>query len=233
VSSISGGPSWPASLPVVAYSAAVAESVIFDCDGVLVDTELVGNGVLAELITELGIPTTREQAIATYMGRSMASCLAMLEQQLGEPPPADLADRYRAGVEAGWRRDLQPVPGVVEALDALSLPNCVASSGDHERIRLTLGLTGLLPRFEGRIFSATEVEHGKPAPDLFLHAASRMGFDPAATAVVEDTVPGVQAGRAAGMRVLAFARLVSADDLAAAGGEVFDDMRDLPRLLAG
>jgi HAD superfamily hydrolase (TIGR01509 family) len=210
----------------------VAESVIFDCDGVLVDTELVGNGVLADLITELGIPLTREQAIATYMGRSMASCLAMLEQQLGHPPPADFAARYRERVEEGWRRDLAPVPGVVDALDAIELPTCVASSGEHSRMRLTLGLTGLLPRFEGRIFSATEVEHGKPAPDLFLHAASQMGFDPATTAVVEDTVPGVQAGRAAGMRVLAFARLVSADDLSAAGGEVFDDMRDLPDLLA-
>ena len=211
---------------------AVAASVIFDCDGVLVDTEPVGNAVLAELISELGIPTTREQAIATYMGRSMDSCLTMLEQRLGQPPPSDFAARYRIGVEAGWRCELRPVPGVVEALDAIELPNCVASSGEHERIRLTLGLTGLLPRFEGRIFSATEVEHGKPAPDLFLHAAARMGFEPATTVVVEDTVPGVQAGRAAGMRVLAFARLVMADDLAAAGGEVFDDMRALPGLLA-
>jgi HAD superfamily hydrolase (TIGR01509 family) len=210
----------------------VAASVIFDCDGVLVDSEPVGNAVLAELVAELGIPTTREQAIATYMGRSMASCLAILEQRLGRPPPADFPERYRVGVEAAWRRELQPVPGIVEALDAIELPSCVASSGDHERIRLTLGLTGLLPRFEGRIFSATEVEHGKPAPDLFLHAASRMGFEPAETTVVEDTVPGVRAGRAAGMRVLAFARLVAADDLAAAGGEVFDDMRALPALLA-
>jgi HAD superfamily hydrolase (TIGR01509 family) len=208
-------------------------SVIFDCDGVLVDSEPVGNAVLAELITELGIPTTPQQSIEKYMGRSMASCLAMLEQQLGHPPPADFAERYRVGVEAAWRRDLQPVPGIVEALDAIDLPKCVASSGEHERMQLTLGLTGLLPRFDGHLFSATEVEHGKPAPDLFLHAAAEMGFDPATTAVVEDTVPGVQAGRAAGMRVLAFARLVAADDLAAAGGEVFDDMRALPALLAG
>lgn len=209
----------------------MAESVIFDCDGVLVDSEPVGNAVLAELISELGIPTTPEQSIATYMGRSMASCLTMLEAELGQPPPADFADRYRAGVEARWRRELRPVPGVVEALEEIDLPSCVASSGEHERMRLTLGLTGLLPRFEGRIFSATEVERGKPAPDLFLHAASAMGFDRAATVVVEDTVPGVLAGRAAGMRVLAFARLVAADDLAAAGGDVFDDMRALPGLL--
>ena len=209
----------------------MAASVIFDCDGVLVDTETAANVVLSELLAELGLATTPEETVATYMGRSWASCVEIVTEKLGHAPPDDFGERYRAGVRAAWERDLQPVPGVVEALDAIDLPSCVASSGEHERMRLTLGLTGLLPRFEGRIFSATEVEHGKPAPDLFLHAAERMGFDPAATAVVEDTVPGVQAGRAAGMRVLAFARLVSAEDLAEAGGEVFDDMRALPGLL--
>jgi HAD superfamily hydrolase (TIGR01509 family) len=209
----------------------VAASVIFDCDGVLVDSEPAANAVLARVISDLGLPTTPEQARATYMGRSWASCMEILAGRLGHSPPDDLRDRYRDGVEQAWRRDLQPVPGVVEALDAIDLPSCVASSGEHERMRLTLGLTGLLPRFEGRIFSATEVEHGKPAPDLFLHAAAAMSFDPAQTVVVEDTVPGVQAGGAAGMRVLAFARLVAADELAAAGGEVFDDMRALPDLL--
>lgn len=210
----------------------MTEAVIFDCDGVLVDTEPVGNAVLAELVTELGIATTPEQSVETYMGRSMASCLAMLEERLGEPPPADFAERYRVATEAAWRSGLKPVPGVVEALDRLALPSCVASSGEHERIRLTLGLTGLLPRFEGRIFSAAEVPRGKPAPDLFLHAAERMGFDPSTTAVVEDTVPGVEAARVAGMRVLAFARLVPAAALEAAGAEVFDDMGVLPELLA-
>ena len=210
----------------------MTESVIFDCDGVLVDSEPAANRVLSRLITELGVPTTPEQAIATYMGRSWASCMEILAGKLGHPPPEDLRDRYRAQLEEEWRRELHPVPGIVEALDAIELPNCVASSGEHERMRLSLGLTGLLPRFDGRIFSATEVDNGKPAPDLFLHAADEMGFDPATTVVVEDTVPGVRGGRAAGMRVLAFARFVSAEDLAAAGGEVFDDMRALPDLLA-
>ncbi|MDP9136085.1 MAG: HAD family hydrolase [Actinomycetota bacterium] len=208
-------------------------SVIFDCDGVLVDSEPAANAVLAGLMAELGLPITAEQTQATYMGRSWASCMEILADRLGHPPPEDFGERYRAGVTAAWQRELRPVPGVVEALDAIELPSCVASSGEHERMRLTLGLTGLLPRFEGRLFSATEVEHGKPAPDLFLHAAARMGFEPATTVVVEDTVPGVQAGRAAGMRVLAFARLVVAGDLVAAGGEVFDDMRALPDLLVG
>lgn len=210
----------------------MAEAVIFDCDGVLVDTEPIANAVLARLICELGVEATPEETMATYMGRSWRSCMEILEQRLGHPPHAGFTERYRAETAAAWRRELTLVPGVVDVLDALELPCCVASSGEHERLRLTLGLTGLLERFEGRIFSATEVARGKPAPDLFLHAAERMGFEAATTAVVEDTVPGVEAGRAAGMRVLAFARLVPAAELVAAGGEVFDDMRDLPRLLA-
>ena len=209
----------------------MTESVIFDCDGVLVDTELVANGVLAGLISEMGIPTTLEDAMSTYMGRSWASCLEIVERKLGAPAPDDFRERYKAGVLAAWKQELLPVPGVVDALDAISLPMCVASSGERERIRLTLELVGLLDRFEGRLFTANEVANGKPAPDLFLHAAARMGFEPAATVVVEDTVPGVLAGRAAGMRVLAFARFIAADDLNAAGGEVFEDMSDLPRLL--
>ncbi len=122
---------------------------------------------------------------------------------------------------------------MVAALAEIDLPMCVASSGPHHKMAVTLRATGLWERFEGRIFSATEVAHGKPAPDLFLHAARAMGFDPASTAVVEDSVPGVQAARAAGMRALAFAgdSDPGAGALAAAGGEVFDDMAALPAML--
>jgi len=205
--------------------------VIFDCDGVLVDTEPVANRVLAELLTEHGLPTTIEQSMERYMGRSMASSLAISEELLGAALPGDFATAYYALLGEEFARELHPVPGIAEALDEIMLPTCVASSGPHEKIRLTLGLTGLLPRFDGRIFSAADVACGKPEPDLFLHAAEAMEFDRAHTVVVEDTVPGVLAGRAAGMRVLAFARLTSAGALARAGGEVFDDMRDLPRLV--
>jgi HAD superfamily hydrolase (TIGR01509 family) len=205
--------------------------VIFDCDGVLVDTEGAANRVLAELLTAEGLPTTTEDSMRTYMGRSWKSCVELAAATLGRSLPEDLHDRYVEGVRAAWSLELEPVPGIVHALARITLPSCVASSGEHERMRFTLGRTGLWERFEGRIFSATEVEHGKPAPDLFLHAASRMGFDPATTTVVEDTVPGAQAGRAAGMRVLGFARHTNADDLAAVGAEPFDDMRRLPDLL--
>jgi len=210
----------------------MTHSVIFDCDGVLVDTELISNRVLAGLLTEAGLPTTFEDCMREYRGRGMASVLALAVERLGAPLPADLADRYYAEVEAVFARELQPVPGVVAALDRIALPSCVASSGPHHKMAVTLRSTGLWERFEGRIFSASEVAAGKPAPDLFLHAARRMGFDPAATAVVEDSLPGIEAARVAGMRALAFARHTDADVLAAAGGEPFHDMAELPRLLA-
>ena len=209
-------------------------SVILDCDGVLVDTEPAANVVLASLLTSAGLPTTQSDSMRLYMGRSWASCMAIASSRLGRPlPSAELHASYLRLVRVEWSRSLMAVPHVVEALDRISLPCCVASSGEQSRMEFTLGHTGLLERFRGRLFSATEVEHGKPAPDLFLHAARSMGFSPGSTVVVEDTVPGVVAGRAAGMRVLAFARHVPAGDLAAVGGEVFEDMRFLPALLAG
>lgn len=212
----------------------MTRSIIFDCDGVLVDTETISNSVLAGLLTEAGLPTTFEQCLDSYRGRSIGSVMALAEQRHGGPLPADLPDRYYAAIKVQFERELRAVPGVVAALDRIVLPSCVASSGPHHKMEVTLRRTGLWERFEGRIFSATEVEHGKPAPDLFLHAAQQMGFDPAVTAVVEDSVPGVQAARAAGMRALAFARNddAEAELLAAAGGETFHDMAELPGLLA-
>jgi HAD superfamily hydrolase (TIGR01509 family) len=209
----------------------VTRSVIFDCDGVLVDTELISNRVLAGLLTEAGVPTTFEQCMRDFRGRAMASVLAIAEERLGAPLPFDVGERYYAEVKEVFARELEPVPGVVEALDRIELPSCVASSGPHHKMVVTLRRTGLWERFEGRIFSASEVPAGKPAPDLFLHAAAQMGFDPASTAVVEDSLPGVEAAVAAGMRALAFARHTDASVLSAAGGEPFHDMAELPGLL--
>ncbi len=130
---------------------------------------------------------------------------------------------------AAFETELRPVPGIAAALDAITLPNCVASSASIEKMRVTLGQTGLWDRFEGRIFSATEVEHGKPAPDLFLHAASSMGWEPADCAVVEDSPAGVKAGLAAGMTVFGYAGTTPAALLE--GARVFTDMAELPALL--
>lgn len=205
--------------------------MIFDCDGVLVDTEIVSNTVLGRLLTEAGLPTTLEDCMRDFRGRSIASVLTIAERRFGGPLPFDVGARYYADVEAVFVRELEPVPGVIDALDRIALPSCVASSGPHHKMAVTLRTTGLWERFEGRIFSATEVARGKPAPDLFLHAAASMGFDPASTAVVEDSLPGIEAAVAAGMRALAFTRHSDAAELAAAGGEPFDDMAALPGLL--
>ena len=210
----------------------MTRAVIFDCDGVLVDTELVSNTVLAGLLTQAGLPTTLEYCLREYRGRSMQSVMELARQRHGAPLPEDLAERYYADMKEAFARDGRPVDGVVDALDRIELPSCVASSGPHHKMEVTLRRTGLWERFAGRIFSATEVRQGKPAPDLFLHAAREMGFHPASTAVVEDSVPGVLAARAAGMRALAFARDTDAGELAAAGGEPFEDMAELPELLA-
>jgi HAD superfamily hydrolase (TIGR01509 family) len=207
------------------------ELVIFDCDGVLVDSEPISNRILAQRLSAIGLPTTIEDSYRDYMGRSWATCAALIEERLGHPLPPDFADAFHAEVFAAFERELVPVEGVEEAIDAFEVPTCVASSGAHERIRRALTVTGLLERFDGRIFSATEVERGKPAPDLFLLAARRMGAAPGRCAVVEDSPAGVQAARAAGMAVFGYAGRTPAALLQEAGARVFTSMRELPALL--
>ena len=210
------------------------ELVIFDCDGVLVDSERVTNRIFAAMLNELGLSVTLEDMFARFVGHSMTQCLDLITEMLGRPPPANFLDEYRSRTRAALETDLLPTPGVEEALKRIRLPCCVASSGDHEKMRITLGITGLWPRFEGRLFSVTEVPRGKPFPDVFLLAASRLGANPSACAVVEDAPVGVKAGVAAGMRVFGYAALTPAHRLLEAGAQVtFEHMRELPGLLDG
>jgi HAD superfamily hydrolase (TIGR01509 family) len=195
---------------------------------VLVDSEAISNRVLAGLLTEFGLPLTAEQSVEQFMGRSWKTVLAWAEAQ-GSPLPEGFRRRYLDAMFADFERELQPVPGVVAALDAITLPSCVASSASLEKMRFTLGHTGLWDRFEGRIFSATEVEHGKPAPDLFLHAARSMGWQPGECAVVEDSPAGVEAALRAGMTVFGYAGRTPPARLD--GARVFGDMAELPGLL--
>jgi HAD superfamily hydrolase (TIGR01509 family) len=206
--------------------------VIFDCDGVLVDSEPISNRVLAQSLTEIGLPTTQAESMRDYMGRSWDGCVEILEARYGRPLPVGFEASYRERCEVAFRAELRPVTGIEDALARISTPSCIASSGPPEKMRVTLGLTGLLARFEGRIFSAREVARAKPWPDLFLHAAARMGAEPRACVVIEDSPRGVEAGVAAGMRVLGYAGRTDARELEAAGAEIFDDMRALPGLLA-
>ena len=209
------------------------ELVIFDCDGVLVDSERLAVRIDVEVLGKLGWVLTEAEVVERFVGRSDAAVAREIEAHLGRTLPGDWLSEFEHLYREAFAAELRPVPGVVEALDRITLPTCVASSGSHDKMRYTLGLTGLYARFAGRIFSATEVAHGKPAPDLFLHAAARMGVEPAACAVVEDSRFGVQAARAAGMRVLGYAGgLTPAERLAGPGTVVFRDMRELPELLA-
>jgi len=206
--------------------------LIMDNDGVLVDSELIANRILAALLTEYGDPITYQEAIASYMGTSLAHVREVVEAKLERPLPADFEQRYHDELFTRLRSDLTSVPGVEAALDAIDLPTCVASSGTHERIELTLKTVGMYDRFAGRIFSSQDVERGKPFPDLFLHAADRMGVEPSEAVVVEDSPYGVQAAKAAGMTVVGYAGLTPATRLASAD-RVITTMADLPTAISG
>jgi HAD superfamily hydrolase (TIGR01509 family) len=206
--------------------------IIFDCDGVLVDSELITNRVFVEMLNELGVQVTLDDMFERFVGHSMTHCVDLIRKMLGKEPPADFVKLYRQRTAAALSEQLQPVPGIVVALDAIKIPICVASSSDHDKMRMTLGLTGLLPRFDGRLFSVTQVAKGKPAPDVFLFAAAQMGASPQRTAVVEDTPVGVIAGKAAGMTVFGYAARTPAHRLQEAGASVvFSDMSALSGLL--
>ena len=209
--------------------------VIFDCDGVLVDSERLAIRVESRLLGTLGWPLTEDEVLDRFVGRSDADMLAEIEQHLGRPVP-EWTERYQRDLHAAFHAELTAVDGIVEALDALAglgLATCVASSGTHEKMRLTLGLTGLADRFAGRISSATQVAAGKPAPDLFLFAARSMGVEPERCVVVEDSRSGVAAARAAGMRSLGFAGgLTPAHWLEGPGTTIIHAMTELPSLVA-
>jgi HAD superfamily hydrolase (TIGR01509 family) len=197
---------------------------------VLVDSEPIHVRLESELLAELGWALTPEEVADRFMGRTEAEMFREVEEHLGGLPDgwsSPFAERARAAFEA----ELRPVEGMSEALDRISIPTCVASSGTPGSIETKLRLTGLWERFEGRVFSAADVEHGKPAPDLFLLAARTLGVEAGVCAVVEDSPFGVQAAHAAGMTAFAYAGGVIPVDRLRDADVVFDDMRELPRLL--
>ncbi|MFJ6634439.1 HAD family hydrolase [Streptomyces sp. NPDC091376] len=208
------------------------ELVIFDCDGVLVDSERICVKVDAAILTELGCSFSRAEIVELFVGSSTEVYTAAVEERLGRRLDKDWQREYEHLYREALTAELTAVDGIAETLDRLTVPFCVASNGEHESIRHSLKLTALNERFEGRVFSAADVRNGKPAPDLFLHAARSMGVDPARCAVVEDSRYGVQAARAAGMRSFGYCgRLTPASRLEGPGTVVFDDMRELPKLL--
>jgi HAD superfamily hydrolase (TIGR01509 family) len=208
--------------------------LIFDCDGVLVDSEHLACAALAEVMTTLGHSMTSDEAMRAFAGRSLKDVLARAERLLSRPIPKDLGEQAAVQLMARFRRELQAVAGVKEAIAALPYRRCVASSSDPGRLTLSLDVTGLSALFGNNVFSAVEVANGKPAPDLFLLAARRLGEDPSSCIVIEDSVLGVEAAGAAGMAAIGFAGASHANQglaerLAAAGAEpVIHSMANLP-----
>ncbi|MFF8591606.1 HAD family hydrolase [Streptomyces sp. NPDC015220] len=209
--------------------------VIFDNDGVLVDSEPISNRLLAAYLTELGHPTSYEDSIRDYMGSAMHRVHDLVLERTGRRLPDDFDDVFHARVFEAFERELKPVPGAAHVLEKLTLdgtPYCVASSGSHERIRVGHRTTGLDKWFDdARVFSSEDVGRGKPAPDLFLHAAERTGVAPDRCVVVEDSALGVRAARAARMDVYGFTAMTPADRLTGAT-RLFTDMGELADLLA-
>ncbi|MAW86391.1 MAG: hydrolase [Phyllobacteriaceae bacterium] len=213
--------------------------VIFDCDGVLVDSEPISIGVLTEIIAEAGADIPLDEAYRRFLGHSVRSIVADLAAGNGLAVTDLHLETMRERLYARFRGELKPIRGIGETLAALDRPFCVASSSQPERIRLSLGVTGLLDRFEPNVFSSTMVARGKPAPDLFLHAARSMGVAPERCIVIEDSPAGIAAARSAGMQVAAF---TGGSHVAPAGlapviaglqpDAVFANMRDLPSVLA-
>jgi HAD superfamily hydrolase (TIGR01509 family) len=212
--------------------------VIFDCDGVLVDSEPLSNTCFARALQREGLDWTVEETMRRLMGRSMKSCVEIVEGVLGRKLPADFVERLQVETLQAFREaPLRSVAGVADAIDAIEaegIRTCIASSGGFDKMDVSLAVTGLRDRFDGRIFSASQVKRGKPFPDLFLHAAIAMNEQPFDSVVVEDSVPGVQAAKSAGMRVLGYvgAAHTDRDAMQAAGAVLFDDMLKLPQLVA-
>ncbi|WP_371527912.1 HAD family hydrolase [Streptomyces sp. NBC_01283] len=208
--------------------------VIFDNDGVLVDSEPLSNTILAAYLTELGHPTTYEDSLRDYMGAAVHRVHDLVLERSGQRLPEDFDAAFHARVFAAFERELEPVAGAVDVLEKLvagGVPYCLASSGSHERIRVGHRRTGLDRWFDDeRIFSSEDVGRGKPAPDLFLYAAERMGVAPEKCVVVEDSPLGVKAAVAAGMDVYGFTAMTPAERLSGAT-ELFGDMRELADLL--
>ena len=207
--------------------------VIFDCDGVLVDSELITNRVFAQMLNELGIAISLEDMFERFVGRSMPQCLEIVAKLLGRPAPQHFVEEYQTRSATALKAELKAVPDIETVLAAMRTPYCVASSGTHEKMQTTLGLTGLLPHFRGKMYSVTEVAQSKPFPDVFLYAARRQGVMPADCAVIEDTPTGVRAGVAAGMTVFGYCGHTPKQRLIEAGAHhTFERMRDLPGLIS-
>jgi HAD superfamily hydrolase (TIGR01509 family) len=216
------------------HRASSFELLILDCDGVVVDSEPIATRILAGMLNSLGVSIEAEEVAQRFTGRTFARTLELAAELVGAPLPEDFVPKYRERTFAAMEAELKPVEGIEAALDRIAIRCCIASNGPHAKMRMTLGITSLLPRFEGRLFSSEDVARGKPFPDLFLLAARHFAVMPSACLVIEDSASGVAAAVAAGMSVYGFAGSGNDGSLLAAGADrIFNRMSELPSLVAG
>jgi HAD superfamily hydrolase (TIGR01509 family) len=211
------------------------ELIIFDCDGVLVDSERIANEVFANVLNEeCGFALSLDDMFQTFVGHSSSQCMAIIKDMLGKEPPKHLEQRYKDEINSPLLTSVTAVPGIEKAISDISLPFCVASSGSHEKMQMTLGKTKLLHHFEGRIHSTSEVKRGKPFPDIYLHAAKKMGIlDPSKCLVIEDSPLGVKGGVSAGMVVFGYTELMDPNRLIESGAHhTFNNMHNLASEIA-
>lgn len=208
--------------------------VIFDCDGVLVDSEAIGDRVIADLLTRQGIAIDAGDISARYIGLTMQAVVEDVNRRYGLSLGDDWLEEVRVETEAAFHAGLEPIPyvrGLIVSLETAHVPICVGSNGSVSKMNTSLGITGLLAHFEGRLFSGQDMKRGKPFPDLFLHAAKVMGTAPEDCVVIEDSAAGLKAAQAAGMKALAYVANPAHTPAVLSGGYPFDDMRQAPTLL--
>ncbi len=193
--------------------------IIFDCDGVLVDSERIANEVFADVLNrELGFSLSLEDMFEHFVGRSSAQCMQIIENMLGSKPPSSLETMYKTEINQALEKSVTAVSGIEKALRDISIPYCVASSGSYEKMKTTLGKTNLITFFKDVLYSTSDVNRGKPFPDIYLYAAQRMGFsEPSRCLVIEDSSIGVQGAVAAGMTVFGYAELTASSTLLSSG----------------
>lgn len=201
--------------------------IIFDCDGVLIDSESIAIRVLVDMANDLGAKMDFETSLIDLKGKSLNSCMALISERIGKPLPVNFEPDYRINTFEAFRRDIKPIEGIKEVVENLEIPFCTASSGPANKIRLNLEITGLLPYFNGKIFSCYDIQKWKPEPDIFLWAAETMGFQPEECLVVEDSVSGVKAAKAGGFDVFGYTEHDYKNELKALSTQTFDSMDKL------
>ncbi|MEW4925060.1 HAD family hydrolase [Algibacter sp. 2305UL17-15] len=201
--------------------------IIFDCDGVLIDSESIAIGVLIDMANELGADMDFKESLIGLKGKSLNSCMALISERIGKPLPMNFEPDYRSNTFEAFRKKIQPIEGIKEVVESLEIPFCVASSGPENKIRLNLEVTGLLPYFEGNIFSCYAIQKWKPEPDIFLWAAKTMGFKPHECLVIEDSVSGVRAAKAGGFDVFGYTEHDYKNELEHEATETFSKMSEL------